>query len=196
MCTLVRVRSDADPFVSDSRIEIMFDRGTDARPTQELPVWRRHPQSGEPVAAKLRWGLIPHWMTTRPRLQPYNARAESVADNRLFADAYAKRRCIVPMELFYERDNKRKHHRFAMKDGKPFGAAGIWENWRNPNGVWERTFAIVTVPANAVVGAIHDRMPAIIPIAEHPRWLGTEPDPRDLLRPFPAEAMMLLSRSR
>jgi putative SOS response-associated peptidase YedK len=102
----------------------------------------------------------------------------------MFADAYAKRRCIVPMDVFYEYDKKRKRHAFGMKDGKPFAVAGIWDNWRNPNGTWERTFCIITAPANDLVGAIHDRMPAIIPIEHHARWLGTEPDPRDLLRPF------------
>jgi putative SOS response-associated peptidase YedK len=66
---------------------------------------------------------------------------------------------------------------------------GIWENWRNADGEWERTFCIITVPANELVGAVHDLMPAIIPIVEHPRWLGPDPDPRDLLKPYPARLM-------
>ena len=49
----------------------------------------------------------------------------------------------------------------AMKDGSVFGLAGLWENWKNPTtGQWERSFAIITVPSNALVGQIHDRMPA------------------------------------
>jgi putative SOS response-associated peptidase YedK len=49
-----------------------------------------------------------------------------------------------------------------MKDGTPFAIAGLWENWRHPqSGKWIHTFAIVTVPANALVGHIHDRMPPI-----------------------------------
>jgi putative SOS response-associated peptidase YedK len=49
-----------------------------------------------------------------------------------------------------------------MKDGSPFGLAGLWENWKNPStGEWERTFAIITVPSNELVAQIHDRMPAI-----------------------------------
>lgn len=103
----------------------------DARPAQELNVWRRHPETGEPVEAKLRWGLIPHWMQAWPEIQPINARAEMIAEKRMFAGAYAKRRCIVPMEAFYERDKRRKLYAFGMKDGAPFGVAGIWENWRN-----------------------------------------------------------------
>ena len=164
----------------------MTGRG-DARSGQELHVWRRHPETGEPVEGKLRWGLIPHWMASRPEVQPINARAETIADKRMFSDAYAKRRCIIPMEIFYENDGRRKRHAFGMKDGKPFGVAGIWENWRSPEGRWERTFCIITVAANEVVATVHDRMPAIVPIAHHRRWLGTEPDPRDLLWPYPAE---------
>ena len=49
----------------------------------------------------------------------------------------------------------------AMKDGSPFGLAGLWENWKNPSTEeWERTFAIITVPSNELVSQIHDRMPA------------------------------------
>lgn len=51
----------------------------------------------------------------------------------------------------------------AMKDGSPFGLAGIWENWRNPTtGEWERTFAIITVPSNELVAEVHYRMPRFL----------------------------------
>ena len=81
-----------------------------------------------------------------------------------------------------------------MQDGKPFGVAGIWENWRNPaTGQWERTFATITVPSNALVAQVHDRMPAILRRHDLARWLGPEPDPRDLLEPYPAELMKRLA---
>lgn len=194
MCGLVRVRVKEDPFVSDTRVEELY-RETDAKPLEHLPVCRRHPETGEMTVTTLRWGLIPHWMKARPEVQPINARAETVAEKRMFSDAYAKRRCIVPMDQFYERDKRRKLHAFGMKDGKPFGVAGIWENWRNQSGEWERTFCIITVPPNELVGAIHDRMPAIIPIEHHACWLGDDPDPRELLKPFPAEKMKTVERA-
>jgi putative SOS response-associated peptidase YedK len=184
------VRSKEDPFVSDARIEAAVFREVDAKPGNELPVWRRHPQTNEITSAKLRWGLIPHWMKARPEIQPINARAETVADKRMFADAYAKRRCIVPMDVFYERDKRWKLHAFAMTDGSPFGVAGIWENWRNPDtSQWERTFAIVTVEANALIAQIHDRMPAIVENSDFKRWMGPEEDRRDLLKPYPSELL-------
>jgi putative SOS response-associated peptidase YedK len=80
----------------------------------------------------------------------------------------------------------------AMKDGAPFGIAGIWENWKDPtSGEWVRTFAIITTDANELVADIHDRMPVILARSDYTRWLGEEPDPRDLMRPFPAKLMRM-----
>ena len=79
-----------------------------------------------------------------------------------------------------------------MKDGSPFGLAGLWENWRNPNtGEWERTFAIITVLSNKLVAQIHDRMPAILEPAGYDRWLGLQPAPHDLLISYPSEPMTM-----
>jgi putative SOS response-associated peptidase YedK len=80
----------------------------------------------------------------------------------------------------------------AMKDGSPFGLAGLWENWKNPKtGAWERTCAIITVPSNELVRQIHNRMPAILEPAGYSRWLGLEPDPSDLLIAYPPERMTM-----
>ncbi len=50
----------------------------------------------------------------------------------------------------------------AMKDGRPFGLGGLWENWKDPaSGEWIRTFAVITTDANELVGEIHNRMPLI-----------------------------------
>ena len=54
-----------------------------------------------------------------------------------------------------------------------------------------RTFTIITVPSNELVGRIHDRMPAIIAPGDYGRWLGSEPDPHDLLVTFPSEPMRM-----
>jgi putative SOS response-associated peptidase YedK len=54
------------------------------------------------------------------------------------------------------------------------------------SGEWIRTFAIITTDANELVAGIHDGMPVILAPSDYARWLGEEPDPRDLMRPFPA----------
>jgi putative SOS response-associated peptidase YedK len=79
-----------------------------------------------------------------------------------------------------------------MKDGSPFGVGGLLENWNDPtSGEWIRTFTIITTGANELVAEIHDRMPLIIAPADYKRWLSDEPDPHDLMRPFPAELMRI-----
>ena len=79
-----------------------------------------------------------------------------------------------------------------MKDGSPFGIAGIWKNWKEPkSGEWFRTFAIITTDTNELVAEIHDRMPVILPTSGYVQWLDEEEDPRELMRPFPSEAMRM-----
>jgi putative SOS response-associated peptidase YedK len=80
-----------------------------------------------------------------------------------------------------------------MKSGDPFAIAAIWEGWKRPGTAeWVRTFAVVTTAANDLVAQIHDRMPVIIPPIAYDRWLANvEPDPRDLLVPFPSEPMAM-----
>ncbi|MBR1221465.1 SOS response-associated peptidase [Bradyrhizobium sp. U87765 SZCCT0131] len=166
------------------------DTTIEAEAAQLLPVWRYHPETGKPVETQMRWGLIPFDADRRPDFRPIHARAESIAEKRIFAGAYRRRRCVVPMTSFYLKDARGKRHTISLLTREPFGVAGIWDNWKDPEtSRWERTFAIVTVPANALLATIHDRMPAILNPTEFPRWMGGEPDPRDLLKPFTSEEL-------
>ena len=185
--------------VRDSRLTNVPRRYNGA-PSQDLLVIRRNHATGERSLDLIRWGLIPSSCADpKGGRKPINARAESIASTPAFRDAYRARRCIVPVDGFFEwRATKggRWPYAIAMKDGSPFGIAGIWENWRSPSGEWIRTFAVITVPANALVAQIHDRMPAILRPADYERWLGAEPDPRDLMITFPAEPMRMWPISR
>lgn len=92
------------------------------------------------------------------------------------------------MNSFFQKDAHGRRFTISRRDGALFGVAGIWDNWRNPeNNEWERTFALITVEANAIIEPLHDRMLAILDETELRRWLSNEEDPRDLLRPFPAD---------
>jgi len=167
-------------------------------PSQLLYVIRQNHETGERALDLLHWGLIPHGCTDPDGgRKPINARAESVARLPSFRAAYAKRRCIVPVDCFFEwraikGERAKQPYVVAMKNRMPFGIAGLWENWRQPqNGEWIRTFVIITVPANELVAQIHTRMPLILPKTAYERWLGREPDPHDLLVSFPAEPMAM-----
>jgi SOS response associated peptidase (SRAP) len=101
------------------------------------------------------------------------------------------------MHNFFEwkaiKGGPKQPYAIALRSGHPFGIAGIWEGWTHPEtGEVIRTFCIITCPANALVASIHDRMPVILPPEAYERWLANiEPDPRELLAPFPAEQMMM-----
>jgi putative SOS response-associated peptidase YedK len=169
----------------DSRVLSLPPR-YNATPSQELLVIRENHQTGRRSIDGLRWGLITHRCKdpTGGR-KPINAKAETVATRPTFRDAYARRRCIVPVNGFYEWQATKvgkQPYAVAMANGEPFGLGGIWENWWSQRtGQWIRTFCILTTPANALVSRIHDRMPLILSAADYGRWLGKEPDPADLL---------------
>jgi putative SOS response-associated peptidase YedK len=159
-----------------------------AAPSQELLIIRQNHKSGERSLDLLKWGLIPNGcQDPKGGRKPINAKAEGVSMRPTFRHAYAFRRCIVPVDGFFEwraikGASAKQPYAIAMKDGSPFGLAGLWENWRNPRtGEWERTFAIITVPSNELVSQIHDRMPAILHRSSYDRWLSLELDPHDLL---------------
>jgi putative SOS response-associated peptidase YedK len=168
-------------------------------PSQELLVLRQHPDTREYKLDYLRWGLIPNWIKeANPKLRPINATAERVASAPMFRTAYSKRRCIVPVDNFFEwkaikGQTAKQPYAIAMKNGDPFGIGGIWESWRHPeSGEVVRTFCIITTIANELLAEIHNRMPVIIPRAAYTRWLANvEPDPRDLLVPYPAVEMRM-----
>jgi putative SOS response-associated peptidase YedK len=129
--------------------------------------------------------------------QTDQAKGETVRTLPTFRDAYRLRRCIVPVNGFFEwkaiKGQKAKQpYAIAMKDGKPFGIGGIWENWKDPDsGEWIRTFAIITTDANSLVSEIHDRMPVILASENYARWLGDEADPGDLMGPSPSELIRM-----
>src|SRR5215472_19285142 len=72
------------------------------------------------------------------------------------------------------------------------GVGGLWENWKDPaSSDWIRTIAVITTDANELVSTIHNRMPLILPPSDYARWLSDEPDPRELMRPFPSAPMRM-----
>lgn len=162
-------------------------------PTQDMMVIRRHPTTGLRHLNMLRWGLVPSWATD-PRTGPplINARSETAATSRAFGKAWAARRCLVPVDAFYEWETLGKvkqPHAFAMTDRRPFALGALWEWWKDPRSGEEiRSFTILTTAANDLVASLHHRMPVIIAPMDQERWMAG-PAHKDMLRPFPAEGM-------
>lgn len=161
-------------------------------PTDRLLVIRRNPETGRRQLDPLRWGLVPPWAKDiRIGARCINARAETVESAPAFRDAFRRRRCVVPVDAFYEwrkAPGGKQPYAVAPSGGEPMALAGLWERWRDAaSGEVLRSFAVVTVPANAVIAPLHDRMPAILAPEDIPAWLGeAEASPealKALLRP-------------
>jgi len=177
-------------------------------PTQDSLVLRRNPETGERALSVLRWGLVPRWAkdpSGGARLM--NARSDGVAEKPSFRDAFRKRRCLVPMDGFYEWMEARPEPRevagpargkprgakqpyaVSLASGEPMAVAGLWEGWKSAeSGEWLRTFSVITTDANARQAVVHHRMPALLARADWPVWLGeAEGDALALLRPCPPD---------
>jgi putative SOS response-associated peptidase YedK len=137
-----------------------------------------------------RWGLVPYWAEdVKIGNRLINARAETIERTPAFREAYRRRRCLVPADGFFEWRKEGKTRQpllIRRKDQAPFAFAGLWERWRQPDGQILRSCSIVTCPANALVAAVHDRMPVILDPGDFERWLDPEAtDGRTLLHPCP-----------
>ena len=120
----MRVTGDelADRF--DATLRVEFEPTYNAAPGQELPVVRGNASENSKTVESLRWGLVPSWADDNDG--HINARAETVADKPSFADAYEKRRCLVPADGFYEWTDEGPW--YVEFDGVA-ALAGIWEQW-------------------------------------------------------------------
>ena len=170
-------------------------------PTQPAMVIRRHPASGERRLDLLQWGLIPNWTKDiKAARKPINARSETAASSGIFKGALASRRCLVPMDAFYEwkaLPDGKQPYAIARADGTPLAMAGLWEGWRAPDGEVIRSFAILTIAANPVMRQLHERMPVILEPGDWPGWLGEQPgDPTALMRPAEDHVLQLWPVSR
>ncbi len=154
-------------------------------PRAMVPIVRdRPPRKGVEGPTKraltmVRWGLVPSWAeSTAIGDKLINARAETITEKAAYKRAFARRRCIVPADAFYEwRPSKhastkrppRQPYLVHRRDGEPMAFAGLWEIWRDPAitddddpDAWVRSCVIVTTSANDVLEPIHSRMPVML----------------------------------
>jgi putative SOS response-associated peptidase YedK len=142
-----------------------------------------HPRA-ERWLGQARWGFVPFWakaLTEGDKL--FNARAETLSEKPAFRDAFARRRCIVPVTAFYEwRKEGKRSQRFVLRAsaGGLFALAGLWSSWRSPAGDKTGTYTVITVPPNGVVAPIHDRMPAVLTAQAVESWLDPSLGPAEL----------------
>ncbi|WP_405177968.1 SOS response-associated peptidase [Nocardia sp. NBC_01377] len=195
--------------------------------TQVLTVVERHDRAhpdDDPALRirRMRWGLVPVWTKVAEPGVPvkgkplFNARADKAATTASFRDAVKYRRCLVPMDGWYEwlvepavgiddrRDGAKgkaakQPYFMANADGSRLYMAGLWSVWRDrslPESSPLLSCTILTTDAVGDLTAIHDRMPLPMPRAHWDAWLDPDhPAPDELLRtPEPESVAGIVAR--
>jgi len=211
MCGRIAITTDMRTYAARFGIEDEVQRAVprlNIKPTETLPIVALG-ADGQRKFVPARWWLVPHWSKTEKLDGPtFNARAESIAQKPTWKpsfDAQGGRggRCLIPWDAFYEWSGpkgQRQAHTISLRPSNRYTAfAGLWAAWRPPEAGRDEppmiSCAIITVPANAAIAKIHDRMPAILDQEAWPLWLSEQAhndrELLDLLQPYPEESMLI-----
>jgi len=209
MCGRYALRREFEDLVEEFEVDdntlggdVTVTLSTNVAPTTTPPVVMERFRKGEPDAPPtrslraLKWGLVPSWSkdaTGGSRM--VNARVESLLSKPAFAKAAVARRCLVPVDAWYEwqttdlvgKDGKPLKQPFAVAnaDGSVLSLAGIYEFWKDDSKApddparWLVSFAIVTTEAEKGLDRLHERMPLIVPRELRDSWVDPELDDPD-----------------
>jgi putative SOS response-associated peptidase YedK len=203
MCGRARLSSDVSEIklvfrIPPERQTPNFAPSWNVAPTDPLPIVRYDPKVHQRSLDVMRSGLVPFWAKDiKVGFANINAKAEGIESKPAFREAFAQRRCLVPVDNFYEQQKTasgKQPYAIGLKGGRLMALAGLWENWRSPAGERIRSFAIVTTLPNELCAERHNRMPVVLAPEACLAWLGEEPvdQPRlkAVLAPYPSDEMI------
>ena len=152
----------------------------------------------------MQWGLIPSWTKDEEKAKEFsnmalNAKAETIFEKPMFRKLIMSKRCILPVDGFYEwREIAKVKYPYYIfpKDGTLFSFGCIYDTWANTEtGEVINSFAIVTTEANEIMAMIHNskkRMPLILSGENWRQWLEpktTKEEIKALLKPSANEIL-------
>ena len=145
------------------------------KPTDPVIVLKNE---GKASTSLMLWGFISEWSKdpfapSTPK--PFNARAETIKEKRLFKRSWNHKRCVLPANGFFE-----KGYRIRRKDLEPFWLAGIWNRWMSPEGSELETCCVLTTESNDLIRPLNNRMPVIIPNGLEDEWIAPVKDLAEL----------------
>ena len=199
MCGRFSITGDLDFYAEyfgvDEVLTEALEKSWNVAPTD--PVYVIAERDGRRQLESMRWGLVPHWAEDTKTLH-INARSETVAGTPAFRDSFARKRCLIPADGFYEWESPergRTPHWVYRADGYPMAFAGIWATRQDPETQqWHRTCSIVTAAATGVIASIHDRMPVSLLPEVWDSWLDRgirDPEAAlSLIRPIDSNMVM------
>lgn len=144
------------------------------------------------------WGLTPPWLEVLDHA-PHNARAETLESRPMFREALQSRRCVVPVSGFYAwkvQPRGKQPYLVTHTQRSPLLLAGLWCRYHTSLTTFNDSMALITVPANACLATVTDRLPVVIPPHQLDTWLHPAsaldtirqqltPAPLELLGAFP-----------
>ena len=137
------------------------DADYNVAPTTYQPIIRQSRESGDRELVLARWGLVPFFtkdLNDVKGLSTINARAETITKAPTWREPFKKRRCIVPVNSFYEWPKAGKPpkqpYSFELANGNLMGFASLWDAWKDAQGHWLQSFAIVTTEANELMAIV------------------------------------------
>ena len=180
---------DLAKYFSATTPEHTLEANFNVAPTTEVYAVRA--DDGNRAVATMRWGLVPFWAKDlKIGSRMINARSETVADKPAFRRAFAKRRCLLPADGFYEwqkiEGQKAKQPWFIHRvDEEPIAFAGLYEFWHpkddDGNDIEGADLVvsctILTTSANKTMEPVHDRMPVMLAPKVWDDWLDPSSDP-------------------
>ncbi|NGQ94988.1 SOS response-associated peptidase [Brevibacillus sp. SYP-B805] len=198
MCGRFSLFADPLMFMSEFQIDSLpFDWHPryNIAPGQMIPAIIA--DGGKRRVGQLRWGLVPSWAKDEKiGYSMINARAETLTAKPAFRRLFERKRCLIPADGFYEwkqMDRGKQPMRITMRNGEPFGFAGLYDTWIAPDGRKVSTCTIITTQPNELVADIHDRMPVILRREDRSLWLDRDHFDANLLKsllaPYDASEM-------
>jgi len=132
-------------------------------------------EQGHLLAEPLFWGFTPAWAASESGDAGHaNARVEGIFEKPTFRDAARQRRCLVPVDGYYEWKTEGRlkiPYYFRAADGGPLAFAGLWSLQVVPGGPPRRSLCLLTVAPNREAGEVHSRMPVLLPPDRRNDWL-------------------------
>jgi putative SOS response-associated peptidase YedK len=170
-------------------------------PTQTMPVISRASDNRHSQLELMRWG-IPRYVGPSKVKDAFNTRADKAFWS--WKKLASTQRVLVPATGFYEwrmQAGGKQPYFIHPKNEELFSFAGIWNTWKNDDGLEIKTYSILTTEPNEEMLDIHNRMPVILHRDDEETWLSAEHDnDREtlemLLRPYDDNGLEMFEVSK
>lgn len=202
MCGRYTLTSDLSDILTTFAInkeDVLFEYSQryNIAPSQTVAVISN--QEGKRKLEGYRWGLVPHWAKDiKIGYSMINARAESLSTKPAFRNLLSRNRVAILSDGFYEwklqEDGGKQPYRFQLKSRGIYGFAGLYDEWKTPEGELLKSCTIITTRPNDLVRDVHDRMPVILDSDTLDKWINPDLTDREqvlsMLIPYPTDSMI------